>query len=75
MVGYRMLAATCFDGSLTIFRVDHQDDGVTPRPSQASQVTVQNIQVPILGMTWQVDSVALLLACADNSIKKFDLNT
>jgi len=26
-------------------------------------------------MCWQADAVALLLACADNTIKKFDLNT
>ena len=26
-------------------------------------------------MCWQADAVCLLLACADNQIKKFDLNT
>lgn len=26
-------------------------------------------------MCWQVDAVAILLACADNTIKKFDVQT
>ena len=26
-------------------------------------------------MCWQVDQVAVLLACADNTIKKYDLNS
>ncbi len=33
----------------------------------------QAIAVPVLGMCWQVDAPALLLACADNTIKKWDL--
>ena len=30
---------------------------------------------PILGISWQVDAVALLFCCADNSIRKWDLNS
>ena len=31
-----------------------------------------NAGAPILGMCWRADSPALLLACADNQIKKWD---
>lgn len=34
-----------------------------------------NVQSPILGMNWQVDSPALLLACADNRILRWCLQT
>jgi hypothetical protein len=33
----------------------------------------QKVEAPILGMCWQVDSPAILLACADNNIRKWDL--
>lgn len=36
---------------------------------------MQSLGVPILGICWQVDAPALLLACADNSVKKWDLNS
>ena len=75
MIGYRMLAATTFEGQLNIFRIDHSDDGTNPRPANVQQLAANNTQVPILGMTWQADAVAILLACADNTIKKFDVNT
>lgn len=75
MAGFRMLAAACFDGSFFVFRVDHMDDGVTPRPSTVTQIAQQNAQAPILGICWQADTVALLLACADNQIKKFNPQT
>lgn len=38
MVGYRMLAASTFDGNLLVFRVDHQDDGTNPRPAAMQQI-------------------------------------
>lgn len=36
---------------------------------------MQNVGAPILGICWQVDAPALLLACADNTIKKWDLGS
>jgi WD40 repeat protein len=32
-----------------------------------------NAGAPILGMCWCIDQPAVLLACADNNIKKWDL--
>jgi hypothetical protein len=44
-----------------------------PIKAQIQPMLSQDVKVPILGMSWQVDAPALLLACGDNSIKKWDL--
>jgi hypothetical protein len=36
-------------------------------------MTNTKVPCPVLGLKWQVDHCALLLACADNKIKKWDL--
>ena len=52
MVGFRMLAAACFDGTVLIFRVDHQDNGTTPQLAQVNQTAQTKVEAPILGMCW-----------------------
>ena len=72
-VGQRMLCATTWDGTMLVFMVNHQDQGDMPVPSQCTQQFAQNVQCPILGMCWRADQMGVLLACADNSIRLFNL--
>ena len=52
-VGFRMLAATTWDGFLNIFQVNHADNGINPVPAQVQQTVQQQVaQSPILGMCW-----------------------
>ena len=53
------------------------DNNFSKQPQCAAKVQqggAQNLGCPILGMTWQADQFALLYACADNTIKKWDVD-
>ena len=65
----QLLAVTCWDGTIAIWKVLQNAN----KTANFQPMVTQSVGVPILGMSWQIDSPALLLACSDNSIKKWDL--
>lgn len=67
----QLLAVACWDGSIVIWKVAQGPN----RSANYQPMINQNIGMPVLGFCWQVDSAALLLACSDNTIKKWDLPT
>lgn len=67
----QMLACAAWDGSIRVWKLMH-NSAYEPRV-QVQPLAAQNVQVPVLGICWQVDSPALLMACSDNQIKKWDL--
>eukprot|EP00347_Sterkiella_histriomuscorum_P013043 403366232 len=69
-IGSPILAAASFDGNIVIYRT--QDDG---KVIQAQFMLQTNAGGPVLGICWQPDAQALLIACADNNIKRWDLGS
>ena len=70
-----MLAGACWDGTIFVWKVDYNMHVSQSIKAQTSPMMSQNVQVPILGLCWQEDAVGILLACADNQIRKYDLNS
>eukprot|EP00347_Sterkiella_histriomuscorum_P017243 403350135 len=67
-IGSPILAVASWDGNIVIYRT--QDDG---KVIQAQFMLQTNAGGPVLGICWQPDAQALLIACADNNIKRWDL--
>lgn len=66
-----LLATGTWGGTITVYQVMVNPTG-NPKV-QCNQMAQQKINAPILGMCWQVDAVAILIAAADNNIYKYDL--
>ena len=68
----QLLVAASWDGTISTWKLMYNEHS-TPKAG-IQPMMQQKVDCPVLGICWQADSPAILLACADNSIKKWDLN-
>ena len=68
-----MLVAAGWDGTLYTWKLQYNEHS-TPK-ALIQPITQQKVDGPVLGLCWQADSPGILLACADNNIKKWDLQS
>lgn len=68
-----LLACAFWDGTLVIYQANIPNIG----DQIQTQIMINNNTggAPILGICWCPEQPALLIACADNNIKKWDLPT
>jgi len=66
--GFPLLAVASWDGNVAIYQVSDQGNQI-----QANCALSTSTGAPVLGLCWQPEVQALLIASADNNIKRWDL--
>jgi WD40 repeat protein len=70
------MAVAQWDGTISVWQLACNQTMMGQKPTgQGNQMAVQKVAAAVLGMSWQLDAMGILIACADNNIYKWDLGS
>ena len=74
-----MMSLTSWDGQAMVYGIQYNEQAMNAKPNPMfaaaiQPINAQNLGTQSLGHCWQADAVAVILACADGSIKKWDID-
>ena len=69
----QLLVASCWDGTIFTWKIAYNEHSNPKAHTQL--IAQQRVDMPVLGLCWQIESPGILFACADNNIKRWDLQT